>query len=64
MINSVCSYCGIKEKLGIDRVDNSVGYTKENSVPCCKLCNFMKKAMSRNDFLSRIKKIYEFNIKN
>ena len=27
---------------GIDRVDSNIGYTNENSVPCCKTCNFAK----------------------
>lgn len=27
---------------GIDRKNNSIGYTLENSVPCCKTCNIMK----------------------
>jgi len=56
-----CIYCGINGKLGIDRMDNSVGYTKENSAPCCTLCNFMKKAMSVEGFLSHVDKIYLFN---
>lgn len=27
---------------GIDRVDNDLGYTFENCVPCCRSCNFKK----------------------
>ena len=27
---------------GLDRVDNNVGYTPENVVTCCTLCNMMK----------------------
>lgn len=46
---------------GIDRVDNTQNYTKENSVPCCKRCNFMKSNFSKNDFFNHIKKIYEHN---
>lgn len=58
-----CSYCGEKEKRrGIDRVDNSVGYLKENCVSCCGKCNMMKMKLSKEDFLSHIKKIYEYNI--
>jgi hypothetical protein len=53
-----CAYCGeSKLRRGIDRVDNKKGYTKDNSVPCCKLCNFMKKALAVEDFLLHIKKI-------
>lgn len=38
---------------GIDRKDNSAGYTVENSVPCCKVCNFMKRAMPYDEFIER-----------
>lgn len=27
---------------GLDRADNSLGYTKENCVPCCTKCNIAK----------------------
>lgn len=43
---------------GIDRVDNGKGYTKDNCVPCCKKCNFMKKNYSLEDFKTHIEKIY------
>lgn len=46
---------------GIDRVDSSIGYTKINSVPCCKFCNFAKHTMSEDDFYNWIKRVYEFN---
>ena len=46
---------------GIDRIDNSLGYTKENCVSCCTMCNYMKSAYTRELFLNHIKKIYEYN---
>ena len=46
---------------GIDRVDNNRGYTKENSVACCKYCNFAKHTMSEGDFYNWIKRVYEHN---
>ncbi len=46
---------------GIDRIDNSIGYILSNCVPCCKMCNHMKKDYSKNDFLSHIDKIYNYN---
>jgi len=66
-----CSYCGSvpvnKRNVhghdffyqGIDRVDNDKGYTLENCVPCCMICNKMKKAMSREEFLDHIGRIHE-----
>ena len=35
---------------GIDRVDNSKGYLKSNSVPCCPRCNYAKRDMSLEEF--------------
>ena len=46
---------------GIDRLDSNIGYTNENSVPCCKHCNFAKHTMSANDFYSWIRRVYEYN---
>jgi hypothetical protein len=39
---------------GIDRVDNTKGYTTDNVVPCCKLCNYAKSAMAVDEFESWI----------
>ena len=47
---------------GIDRVDNTVGYTDENVVPCCKICNKIKMDLSIDDFLGNIEKIYKKHI--
>lgn len=44
---------------GIDRIDSSIGYTKENCVPCCKNCNNAKGEMTTKEFLSWVKKTYE-----
>lgn len=48
---------------GIDRVDSNIGYTKDNSVPCCKYCNFAKHTMSEDDFYVWVKRVYEYNFK-
>lgn len=42
---------------GIDRVDNTLGYTIENIVPCCSICNSMKSTLSSEHFLTHIKQI-------
>lgn len=44
---------------GIDRLDPTKGYTKENSVSCCSMCNRMKSNYSITDFYEKIKRIYE-----
>lgn len=42
ILQKECVYCGTKEKLGADRLDNSMGHTKDNIVPCCFRCNIIK----------------------
>ena len=37
---------------GIDRINNSIGYTEENTVPCCKDCNYAKRERSHGEFIS------------
>lgn len=63
-----CYYCDAEPSLrivnhspficnGIDRIDNSLGYFKENCVACCKICNVMKSSRNRNDFINHCLKI-------
>ena len=53
-----CTYCTSSiETIGIDRVNNSVGYVEANIVPCCKICNKMKLDMDQSVFVSHCKKI-------
>ena len=45
LVTSACHYCKSKtdsEAVGIDRINNDIGYTKENCVPACWTCNRMK----------------------
>jgi hypothetical protein len=56
-----CDYCGKEDARGIDRVENAIGYTKENSVSCCEMCNKMKWKWDKAQFLIQISKIYNFN---
>lgn len=58
-----CNYCGsppgnvqkhagkLFRYSGIDRVDNSQGYTPDNCVACCMPCNFAKGKLGAADFL-------------
>jgi len=47
-----CHYCDThkNQMSGIDRKDNNLGYTPENSLPCCTLCNMMKFTYSYDNF--------------
>lgn len=42
---------------GIDRLDNTKGYTLDNCVPCCKICNRAKSNLSIEEFNQWIKKL-------
>jgi hypothetical protein len=42
---------------GVDRVDNTRGYTPDNLVPCCKLCNQFKSKLSADAFIEHAEKI-------
>ena len=59
LLNGKCHYCG-EVAMGIDRLDCIKGYTKENSVPCCKICNYMKREHSYEFFLNHIRKIVNY----
>lgn len=66
-----CHYCGdspATEKLtknktrtsarnGIDRRDNSIGYSRENTVSCCSTCNYAKREMSSEQFVAWAKRV-------
>lgn len=55
-----CFYCGDKithRGTKLDRVDNKGHYTIDNIVPCCKHCNFGKRQMDVEDFISWAEKI-------
>jgi len=66
-----CAYCGIKPSTvsrqrgttfiynGIDRVDNNIGYTHSNSVPCCKRCNEIKRNRTYEDFRDWVGSAYQ-----
>ena len=77
LTSSACHYCGHPphQKLsrpknsngsylynGIDRKDNSQGYTTENSVPACRMCNYAKSRMTYPDFLDWLDRVSKFRI--
>lgn len=67
IISKDCYYCASKpkkysdesyERNGIDRMDNSKGYTLNNVVTCCSICNRLKMDLSYDDFKLWIGKVY------
>lgn len=51
---NVCHYCGKVCFNGIDRIDNSLAYTWENSIPACKRCNMSKNNMPVHRLLAKL----------
>ena len=65
LVLSQCHYCHYykdDEVNGIDRVDNSKGYEKDNCVTCCESCNMMKHAFSSIFFIQLCKIISGFEL--
>lgn len=56
-----CHYCGSDiEFVGIDRVNNNLGYNFYNCVPCCEICNRMKNKISIDQWNKFIKNLIIF----
>ena len=60
-IESSCFYCGESKAGGIGRVDNTMGYLKDNSVSCCSRCNRMKFNYSLEDFIDHCRKVVDYS---
>jgi hypothetical protein len=71
LVTEPCFYCGggfttktqIKKDEfiftnGIDRLDSNRGYSKTNSVPCCKTCNLIKRDYEFMFFLQLVNSIH------
>lgn len=71
MIHEPCTYCGNEIKYiddtvllnGVDRIDSTLGYVEGNCVPCCLKCNRAKNAMTKEEFITWVKKTYEHMVK-
>ena len=59
LLDKNCHYCNKPKAYGIDRINSDIGYKKGNILPCCSICNYMKKSSSYTDFLNHIKNIAE-----
>lgn len=60
LTNQPCYYCGTTEAIGIDRIDNQVGYLAENSRPCCGTCNRAKHTTGEEEFIEWIGRAYHY----
>lgn len=77
MTRSHCSYCGCPPASigrasrrgrgdclynGVDRVNNDLGYSADNTTPCCKQCNTAKMTMSLDDFMGWVSRVYHHSL--
>lgn len=65
LISKNCNYCDgdISKETGsgLDRLDNNKGYTLDNVVPCCKVCNGARNAyFTPEEWKVGIKAILDF----
>jgi hypothetical protein len=73
IILNPCYICGKMNKYdknnklvhrnGIDRFDNTIGYVKDNCRSCCSTCNYLKRDISYDNFIQKIKQIYGYRCK-
>jgi len=60
--NNICKYYRNKDDVfiynGIDRIDNTKGYTIDNVVACCKTCNQAKSNLPLQEFKNWVEKVY------
>jgi hypothetical protein len=73
LFSGTCHYCGSGSSNvertskfgsfiynGIDRKDNTIGYTPANATSCCAVCNMAKKAMGHDEFIKWARRIARY----
>lgn len=53
-----CHYCGLQGPNGVDRVDNSLGYTPTNCVSACEQCNIAKNNYMYDLFVDWVERVH------
>ena len=61
LMQQLCGYCGFLDEKkgfgGVDRLNSKLHYTKDNTMSCCKTCNFMKISLDPVTFINRARHI-------
>jgi hypothetical protein len=54
IISQSCTYCGLSNSNGIDRIDPRDHYTMGHIQPCCKICNYQKSVLTHAEFVAKL----------
>jgi hypothetical protein len=61
IVSKPCYYCGQTPEqangMGVDRVDNTLGYVLNNCVPCCEFDNQAKHARTRDQYIAQCRAV-------
>jgi hypothetical protein len=74
LIQQNCGYCGVEPRQlwksggirvavlynGLDRKNNTIGYTEENTVTACEICNKAKRDLSEDEFYEWLDRLVAF----
>lgn len=53
-----CFYCDVEIKtIGLDRIENKLGYTPSNIISCCRRCNIARNNQTQGEFIEMCAKI-------
>ncbi len=77
LIRKNCDYCGRPPSnahrkrvylpsflySGLDRVNNNLGYSTDNCLPCCKSCNWSKGKKTHTEFLAYLDDLVAHRVK-
>ena len=56
-ISKPCFICKKANAGGLDRLDNTIGYTERNVAPCCFDCNRMKSNKTKEQFMEYLARL-------
>jgi len=59
----ICHYCGDFAG-GLDRIHNTIGYSADNCVSCCDICNKTKRALSLDEWKNYLTQMVLYNKSN
>eukprot|EP00918_Siedleckia_nematoides_P030024 GHVU01064788.1.p1 GENE.GHVU01064788.1~~GHVU01064788.1.p1 ORF type:complete len:318 (+),score=45.16 GHVU01064788.1:3669-4622(+) len=59
IVEKDCKYCGRPDAGSVDREDSLLGYTKQNVVPSCACCNYIKGAVALGAFYKMVDAVHE-----